>query len=250
MTKNKWKAIIVDDEKLARDGMRLTLEEFEEVEVIGEAADGFEAVKLINKLKPDLVFLDIQMPKLDGFDVISLLGDERPHVVFVTAFDEYALKAFEVHAMDYLLKPVSPERLATTLQKLAKEMETGVKQEFSSIIDDYTRANVPVTRIVVRDGTKVHIIPLEEVMYIKAEDDYISIYTSDHKSFLKHDTLSKVETQLPANDFCRIHRSYIVNITCISKIEPYSKDSKVAILTNGEEIAISRTGYNRLMELL
>jgi len=250
MTKSKWTAVIVDDEQLARDGMRITLDEFEEVNVIGEAADGFEAVKMINKLKPDLVFLDIQMPKLDGFDVISLLGEDRPHVVFVTAFDEYALKAFEVHAMDYLLKPVSPERLANTLRKLEREMESGIKQEFDNIIDEHVRANAPVTRIVVRDGTKVHIIPLEEVMYIKAEDDYISIFTADQKSYLKHDTLSKVENQLPENDFCRIHRSYIVNITCISKIEPYSKDSKVAILTNGEEIAISRTGYNRLMELL
>jgi two-component system, LytTR family, response regulator len=247
----KFSTLIVDDEELARDGLKLLLQEFEEFEVVGEAENGFDAIKMINKLKPDIVFLDIQMPKLDGFDVVSLLSDDPPMVVFVTAYDEYAIKAFEVHAVDYLMKPVKPSRLKGTLDKILKESGHNTKgAKLSALIKEHENQIAPLNRVVVRDGTRVYIVNIEDIAFIRAEDDYVSITVKEGKSYLKHDTLSRMEKLLITSDFCRIHRSYILNINYLSKIEPYSKDSKVAVLKDGTQLSISRSGYSRLMNIL
>ena len=243
------KAIIVDDEPLARASLKSALGVFDDVEILKECANGFEAVQAVQALRPDVVFLDIQMPKLDGFDVAELLGDESPLVVFVTAYDEYAIRAFETKALDYLLKPVQGERLAKTLERIKEHLAQDDFPPIDKLLEAHRKNSSPITRILVRDRSDVHIIPVEDVMYIEAQDDYIEIHTTKG-SFLKNERISNLEDALDSGQFCRIHRSFIMNIEFLSKIEPHTKDSKLAILKNGRNLPISRSGYAKLTELL
>jgi len=242
---NKRRVLIVDDEPLARKAMSLALAEFPEIEIIGECGDGFDAVKAINKEKPDVVFLDIQMPKLDGFDVLELLEDP-PFIVFVTAYNEYALKAFEAHALDYILKPVKGERLGKTLERVEKRLIEDKGQPVSQLLEQYQQQNTPLERILVRDRNQIHILPVMDISHVEAQDDYVSFYIRD-KSYLKKETISGLEKRLDRRCFVRIHRSYLLNIDFLSKIEPYAKDSKIAVLKDGKTLPISRSGYQRLM---
>jgi two-component system LytT family response regulator len=247
--KNKIKAIIVDDEALARESLREALLPFEDIEIIHQCANGFEAVQAIQQRKPDLVFLDIQMPRLDGFDVVELLGQEAPAIIFVTAYDEYALRAFEAEALDYLLKPVSSKRLEKSVERVRERLRTRVPQEMDRFIAHHQEQMAPLTRLLIRDGIDIFILPVEEIMYIEAREDYVRIYTEE-RAYLKADRMTNLEGKLDSRNFCRIHRSYILNTGFLAKIEPYSKDSRVAKLKNGKTLPISRSGYNRLLELL
>ena len=240
--------MIVDDEPLARKALLLALAEFPQIEVIGECADGFEAVKMINQEKPEVVFLDIQMPKLDGFDVMELL-DDPPFIVFVTAYNEYALKAFESYALDYILKPVKRERLGKTLERVEKRLREDKGQPVTQLLEQYQQHNTPLERILVRDRNRIHILPVVDISFIEAQDDYVALNTKE-RSYLKKETLSGLEKRLDSRQFVRIHRSYLINIDYLSKIEPYAKDSKIAVLKDGKTLPVSRSGYQLLMILL
>src|SRR5471032_3334613 len=238
--------IIVDDEALARGVVREYLAEHPDVEIVAECANGFEAVKAITELAPDLVFLDIQMPKLDGFEVAELAGDKARYI-FATAYDQYAIKAFEFHALDYLLKPFSQQRfdqaLAHARGSVAEEGAVG------AMVRDAVARNKPLCRVLIRDGAKVHVIASEKIDYIEAQDDYVQI-RSEGKSYLKNQTLSELEAQLEPERFLRIHRSYIVNIECVSRIEQATKDSHAAILKDGSKLPISRSGYQKIRTVI
>lgn len=250
----KMTAIIVDDEPLARESLKEALQPFADIEILRECSNGFEAVQAVHQLKPDLMFLDIQMPKLDGFDVVELLGVEAPFIIFVTSYDEYALRAFEAEALDYLLKPVKPERLQKALDRVRRAKEqtrTDDTRPFETFIDKHRGAFAPLSRVLIRSGMDVVILPVSDIVYFEAQDDYVRIYTNrENKSYLKSERMAHIETMLDPRNFCRIHRSYLINISFLKKIEPYSKDSRLAILVGGQKLPISRTGYNRLMELL
>jgi len=231
------RAVIVDDEELARAYLREMLQTHPEIELVAECANGFEAVKAVNDLSPDLLFLDVQMPKLDGFEVLELI-DADPAVIFVTAYDQYAMRAFDAQAIDYLLKPFSAERFDRALERAQRR--TGKK-----------RAPAPrqVDRIVVRDGAKIHVIPLAKLDYAEAQDDYVALH-SEGKSYLKQQPIGALEAMLDAARFVRVHRSVIVNLERVARIEPYAKDSRVAILADGTRLPVSRSGYARLLEAM
>ncbi|MBM3747055.1 MAG: response regulator transcription factor [Acidobacteria bacterium] len=241
------RAVIVDDEELARRLVREMLAAHPEVEVAAECANGFEAVKAIGELKPELVLLDVQMPKLDGFEVLELTGTDMA-VIFVTAYDTYAMRAFDVHAVDYLLKPFSEARFEAALERAKSRLGQPAPAPA-----ELARAARPpaqyAERIVVRDGVKVHIIPVDKLGYAEAQDDYVAL-ASGGKKFLKQQTISSLEACLDPARFVRIHRSYIVNLERVARIEPYGKDSKLAILTDGTQLPVSRSGYARLATLL
>lgn len=241
------RAVIVDDEPLARSVMRELLGAHADVEIVGECANGFEAVKAVSDAAPDLLLLDIQMPKLDGFEVLDLIGGETD-VIFVTAYDQYAIRAFEVHAVDYLLKPFSPERLAEALARARQRIASRAKLPPTLIAD--TRAqHAPLERILIRDRSDVHVIPVHKIDFIESQDDYVSIRTGG-KTYLKEQTLGELESLLDAAAFARIHRRYILNLSRLAKIELGAKDSRIAILTDGTQLPISKSGYARLRELL
>jgi two-component system LytT family response regulator len=244
---NVIRAVIVDDEELARQVVHEMLLPHPEVEVVAECANGFDAVKAVSELNPDLLFLDVQMPKLDGFEVLELIGPDIA-VVFLTAYDQYALRAFEVHAVDYLLKPFDAARFDAALGR-AKE-RLGTKTPPPAELAAAARApSQYLERIVVRDGPKVDIIPCERLDYAEAQDDYV-LLRSQGKNYLKQETISNLESSLDPARFVRIHRSYVVNLERIAKIEPYTKDSRVAVLGDGTKLPVSRSGYARLKELL
>jgi len=240
------KAVIVDDEELARVFLKELLRSHTEIELVAECANGFEAVKRIAETQPDLVFLDVQMPKLDGFEVLELI-EHRPAVIFVTAFDQYAMRAFDAHAVDYLLKPFSPERFERALERAKSRMgDRGATAELARA------ARAPEQRperIVVKDGTRVHIIPIDKLDYVEAQDDYVALHSAG-RSYLKQQPIGGVEAMLDPARFVRIHRSAIVNLERITRIEPYAKDSRIAILADGTRLPVSRSGYARLMEVM
>jgi two-component system LytT family response regulator len=246
------RAVLVDDEELARQLLREYLNHAGGVEVIAECANGFEAVKAVAERKPDLVFLDVQMPKLDGFEVLELI-DPSVAVIYVTAYDQYAMRAFDAHAVDYLLKPFSSDRLKKALERARLRLGEPVPMKPRISATELSAAARPpeqkLERIVVKDGAKVHIIPLEKLDYVEAQDDYVAL-RSEKKNYLKQQTISSVEGQLDPKKFVRIHRSYIVNLERIARIEPYTKDSRVAVLTDGTQLPVSRSGHARLKELL
>lgn len=243
----KMRAMIVDDEELARQMLREFVLPHKEIEIVAECANGFEAVKAVTELKPDLVFLDIQMPKLNGFEVLELIGTDMA-IVFVTAYDEYALRAFDIHAVDYLLKPFSSDRFETALQRVMQRL--GGKLPPPTELASSARPPAQYAeRIVVRDGTRVHIIPVAKLDYAEAQDDYVGLCT-EGKTHLKQQTISSLEAALDPAQFVRIHRSYVVNLEKVTKIEPYSKDNHVVVLTNGVQLPVSRGGYARLRALL
>ena len=241
------RTIIVDDEELARKMLLEFLSHHPEIEVVAECANGFEAVKAVTELKPDLLFLDIQMPKLDGFEVLELIGTDRA-VIFVTAYDEYALRAFEIHAVDYLLKPFPADRFETALQR-AKQRLGGKNPPPADLATSARPPAQYLERIVVRDGTRVYVIPIAKLDYAEAQDDYVALAT-EGKKHLKQQTISSLETALDPQRFLRIHRSYIVNLERVTKIEPYSKDNHVVVLSGGGQLPVSRSGYARLRSFL
>lgn len=243
--------LIVDDEALARTYLAEQLAGVAGMQVVGQAANGFEAVKLADELSPDLMLLDIQMPKLSGFEVLELLGPARPGVIFVTAHDEFAIRAFEVHAVDYLLKPVDPARLRAALERVAAARASSPvagpsPQQLSSLARPPGRA---LERVVIRDGARVHVLPAEQIDFIEAQDDYLE-FASAGKRLRKQQTLTEIESQLDRARFVRIHRSFILNIDRLVRIEPYAKDSWLAILKDGGRLPMSRTGYARLRDLI
>lgn len=239
------RVIIVDDEPLAREGLKLALQKVAGVQIVAECANGFEALDAVRKFKPDVLFLDIQMPRLSGFDVLELLGDEAPITVFVTAYDDYAVKAFEAQALDYLLKPVEPQRLKAALERIDRYLELGQRPTLKEL----PSSNQLLTRILVREQSQIIIIPVDEVMYLEAQGDYISICTAS-QSYLKYERLSQIEQRLDGKKFVRIHRSYILNLDFLKKIEPYSRDSRLAILNNGKQLPVSRAGFERIKKML
>lgn len=234
---------IIDDEPLAREIVKKYVSQDPELELVGEASDGFEALKLISTTNPDLLFLDIQMPKITGFELLELIT-EKPGVIFCTAYDEYALQAFDANALDYLLKPFQQERFHTAVSKFKNNRQQAVQQ-----IQDLPPLLNEQNRIVIKDGTEIKIIPVENVDYLEAYDDYVKIYQGS-KYTLKKQTMNYFEKSLPSNQFVRIHRSYIVNIAQLTKIESYEKNSYVAILRSGARIPISRNSYAGLKQLL
>jgi len=244
----KLTAMIVDDEELARKILKEYLAAHPDVRIVAECANGYEAVKAVSETHPDLVFLDIQMPKLDGFEVLELIG-QGPQVIFVTAYDQYALRAFEVHAVDYLLKPFSPERLAEALERARQGIRRGESQPVAALVAESRRREKPIERVLIRDGSKVHVIPVEKIDYIEAQDDYVNLKTGG-KEYLKQETLSDLEALLDPGRFIRIHRSYLLNIDRLARIELYAKDSRIAILQDGTQLPVSRSGYARLKPLL
>ena len=253
------RVLLVDDEAPARALLREYLGAQPGAEVVGECANGFEAVKAITELAPDLVFLDVQMPKLDGFEVLELL-EPRPAVIFCTAYDEYALQAFEVHAVDYLLKPFGRERLAAALERARERLVLGAARAGTPTASPPAPSGAALAaaargpgqhaeRIVVRDGAQVHVIPAERVDFVEAQDDYVAIHESG-KTHLKHQTLAELAEALDPERFVRIHRSYVANVERIARIELLAKDQRVAVLHDGRQLPISRTGHERLKELL
>jgi two-component system LytT family response regulator len=224
------------------------LELHADVQVVAECTNGLEAVKAANELKPDLLFLDIQMPKLDGFEVLDLIGRDTAGVVFTTAYDEYALRAFEVHAVDYLLKPFGPERFAEALQLARLRISRHQAIPARELLESH-REGSAVDRLLIRDRSHVHVIPVEQIDYVEAQDDYVSIRAAG-RSYLKEQTLGELEAQLAAKGFLRIHRRYILNVSRLAKIELSEKDSRVAVLHDKTELPISRTGYVKLRALL
>lgn len=242
MTQGPFKAVIVDDEQLARQIVREFLSHHADIDIVAECANGFDAVKVIEETRPDILFLDIQMPKLSGFEVLELI-DHDVTVIFTTAYDEFALKAFEVHAADYLLKPFSRERFDEALEQAKKRLPDS--KQLDALAEESVTRTAPLERILVRDGAKVHIIPVESIDYIEAQDDYVSIRT-EGRNILKQARLSVLAEQLDATQFIRIHRSYILNVERLAKIEPYAKDSRVAILKDGTRLQVSRAGFARL----
>ena len=245
--KKQWKALIVDDEELARHVIREFLQSHPEIGVAAECANGMEAVKAVAEHKPNLIFLDVQMPKLTGFDVLELIGSDVP-VIFVTAYDQYAMRAFDVHAVDYLLKPIGRDRFDAALARA----KTRLGRKMPSAHDLAATARPPqqfLERLVVKDGTKVTLIPVVKLDYAEAQDDYVAL-ASLGKKHLKQQTIAGLEAGLNPDSFVRIHRSYIVNLERVVRIEPYGKDSRLAILSDGTRLPVSRAGYARLKALL
>ena len=246
--KDRLRVVVIDDEEPARLAMRQALEALGGIDILAECANGVEAVKFLTEQKdnkPDLLLLDVQMPKLDGFDVLELVGREVP-VVFVTAHDEFALKAFEVHAVDYLLKPFTHERLGEALERARQR---GAAPEPSALRASARPPGAPLDRVVIRDGAQVHVVAVEKIDYVEAQDDYVAFKTGG-KTLLKEQTLGDLESQLDPRRFVRIHRSYLLNIERISRVELYAKDSRIAILADGTKLPVSRAGYQRLQQLL
>lgn len=242
------RTIIIDDEELARQLVAKYCENHSDIEVIGHCADGFEAVKTINQLKPDLVFLDVQMPKLDGFELLEIL-DHRPQVIFTTAYNEYAIRAFEQNAVDYLLKPFSRERFDQALDKVRTLLNQHQKPGFTTASLTVQPLTEYLNRVVVKNGSKIKIIPAEQILYFEAQDDYVMVYTPD-AHYLKQQTMKHFESVLDPRTFIRTHRSYIVRIDAIQQIEPYEKDSHIIKLSTGVRLPVSRSGYQLLKSVL
>ncbi len=244
--------LLIDDEPLARMVVLEYLQEYkDQIQVLQECGDGFEGMKAIMQSQPDLIFLDVQMPKINGFEMLELL-EQPPAVIFTTAFDEFAIKAFEAHAIDYLLKPFSKERFKKAVDKYLAQSGTPVQQQkqTESLLEEVaTQSPVQHDRIVVKTGTKVKIIPVHDVLYLEADDDYVSVHTAEG-SFLKNKTMSFFEKVLDVRQFVRVHRSYIVAIDQITRIDPYEKDSHIAILKSGAKIPVSKSGYVKLKQVL
>lgn len=240
------KIIIIDDEPLARSVVAEYLQDHSGLEVIAQCNNGFEGVKAIMQYKPDLIFLDIQMPKINGFEMLEIL-DERPSVIFTTAFDEYAIKAFEANAIDYLLKPFDKVRFDGAMKKW-KEQKSSEKEIFS-LIENTNKQPEEKNRIVVRNGGDIQIVPTSDIIYIEAYDDYVKIFTKD-SYHLKKKTMSYYEETLDPSVFFRTHRSFIINLQQLTKIEPLEKNTFVVLLKNGKKVPLSRSGYAKIKDLL
>ena len=244
----KLRTIIVEDEELARNLMKSFLADNEAIELIAECENGFEGVKQINDLKPDLVFLDIQMPKITGFELLELL-EHKPQIIFATAYDQYALKAFDFNAADYLLKPYSKDRLDEAIQKVLERIQTeGKESDVAEKVSDFPKDEY-LDRVVVKDRYKIHIAPVDAVRYIESMDDYVMIYTTEGR-WMKQKTMKYFENALNPKNFVRIHRSYIVKVDEIAEIQQYEKESYIVILHDKTKLKVSKTGYKNLKGVL
>lgn len=253
------RVVVVDDEEPARLLLRELLGEIGGVEVVAECANGHEAVRTLGESEVDLVLLDVQMPEIDGFEVLELLGDEAPAVIFVTAYDDYALRAFEVHAVDYVLKPVEEERLDEAVNRARERIEADRRPESESPAPDVEllrreirrarREPAHLERILVRDGSDIHVVAAEDLDYVEAQGDYVMLEAGE-RSLRKPERLSHLADALDPGRFVRIHRSYVLNVDRLEKLELYAKDSRVAILHDGRRLPVSRSGYKRLRERL
>ncbi|MBS1651571.1 MAG: LytTR family transcriptional regulator DNA-binding domain-containing protein [Bacteroidetes bacterium] len=239
------KVIIIDDEPLAREIIVEYLGHYKNVEIVAHCNDGFEGIKAIMKHKPNLIFLDIQMPKINGFEMLELL-EEMPSVIFTTAFDEYAIKAFEANAIDYLLKPFDKIRFDNALNKWLQQTE-GINK--NSFLQNTVKSNDEKNRIVVKNGSDIRIVPVNEIVYIEAYDDYVKIFTND-TYFLKKKTMTYYEETLDNTKFFRTHRSFIINLQHLTRIELFEKNTYIALLKSGKKIPLSRNGYLKLKEFL
>jgi two-component system, LytTR family, response regulator len=242
------RVLIVDDEPLARAVVREYLANLPDIDVVAECGNGFEAVKAVAELHPDLMFLDVQMPKLDGFEVLELVGRDVA-VVFVTAYDEYALRAFEVNAVDYLLKPFGPDRVAAALVRARERLGRGERVPVQEIAKIARPNQGHAGRILVRDGPRVHVIPVEKIDYVQAQDDYVC-FRFEGKEYLKDQTLAQVEASLDPQKFVRIHRSFVLNVDRVARVELDTRENRIVILTDGHRLPVSRAGYRRLNEVL
>jgi len=244
------RVLIIDDEPLARMVVLEYLQPFtNQIQVLQECGDGFEGIKAIMQHQPDLVFLDVQMPKINGFEMLELV-EQPPQVIFTTAFDEYAIKAFETHAVDYLLKPFSRERFNKAIEKyLAQVGSKPSPKPTEALLEAASQSPAQHERVVVKTGTKVKIIPVHDIEYLAADDDYVSIFTPEG-SFLKNKTMNFFEQMLDPRHFARVHRSYIVSISQITRIDPFEKDAHLAILKSGARIPVSKAGYVKLRQVL
>ena len=241
------KVIIIDDEPLARSMVKEYLMSYPDISVVQECNDGFEGVKAIAQHKPDLIFLDIQMPKINGFEMLELL-DTPPSVIFTTAFDEYAIKAFESYAVDYLLKPFAKERFDKALQKWMASRQTSGAEVPKDFVENVAQPEER-NRVVVKKGSNIVILPVHSIYYLEAFDDYVKIHTKDG-FYLKKKTMSYFEKTLDPKEFVRIHRSYLLNLQELTRIEPMEKDNHVVLLKSGVRIPLSSTGYSKLKEIL
>jgi two-component system LytT family response regulator len=244
----RLRVAIVDDEDLARSVVREYLGGIADVEIVAECANGFEAVKAVSELQPDLLILDVQMPKLNGFEVLELVGRDVA-VVFVTAYDQYAIRAFEVHAVDYLLKPFGADRLSAAIDRVRERLGRGEALPVRQLAAEGQPAQEHARRILVRDGPRVHVLPVEKIDYIQAQDDYVC-FRCEGKEYLKEQTLGELERLLDAARFVRIHRSFILNLDRLARVETGERENRIAILTDGRRLPISRAGHARLSALL
>jgi len=244
----RLRVAIVDDEDLARAVVREYLGGIADVEIVAECANGFEAVKAVSELQPDVLILDVQMPKLNGFEVLELVGRDVA-VVFVTAFDQYAIRAFEVHAVDYLLKPFSADRLSAAIDRVRERLGRGEALPVRQLAAEGQPAPEHARRILVRDGPRVHVLPVEKIDYVQAQDDYVC-FRCEGKEYLKEQTLGELERLLDAAKFVRIHRSFILNLDRLARVETGERENRIAILTDGRRLPISRAGHTRLSALL
>jgi two-component system, LytTR family, response regulator len=244
----RLRVAIVDDEDLARAVVREYLAAMPDVDIVAECANGFEAVKAVSELQPDLLLLDVQMPKLNGFEVLELVGRDVA-VVFITAYDQYAIRAFEVHAVDYLLKPFAADRLAAALDRVRERLGRGDTMPIQEVVAAGQPAQGHTRRILVRDGPRVHVLPVEKIEYVQAQDDYVC-FRCEGKEYLKEQTLGALETVLDPAKFVRIHRSFLLNLDRLSRVELDERENRVAVLNDGKRLPISRTGHTRLSELL
>ena len=233
------RALIVDDEPLSRERVRMLLAAHPEIRVVGECADGSEAVSAIHELDPDLVFLDIQMPEMDGFEVLQQLGATRmPAVIFVTAYDAYAIRAFEVNAVDYLLKPVDPQRFATAVERVTRERPDDVVERVLSVVESIKRPRYR-SRFVVRDARGAFFLPAEAITWLEAADNYVRIHTGDAQ-YLLRETLKHIEASLDPERFVRVHRSAMVNLEKIARVEPWARGEYAIVLRDGTRLTSSR----------
>jgi two-component system, LytTR family, response regulator len=244
--------IIIDDEPLARLIVNEYLQGWPQVTVVQECGDGFEGIKAIQQHHPDLIFLDIQMPKINGFEMLELVEDP-PAVIFTTAYDEYAIRAFETHAVDYLLKPFSKDRFDKALRKWldqhVSQQAARAADDAESLLDTASQSPAQQSRVVVKTAGKIKIIPLEDIHYFEASDDYVKIHTHNG-AFLKNRTMSYFERVLDPNRFVRTHRSYIINVQQVTRIDPYEKDSHLCVLSSGAQVPVSKAGYVKLKAVL
>jgi len=244
------RTIIVDDEELARERLRSLLSKEKEIEIIGEAGDGKSAVALIDKEKPDLVFLDVQMPELNGFEVLQNLS-HQPNVVFVTAHDEFALKAFDVHAVDYLLKPFDKERFQTALKRVLEKVRSKAleAEKISAVLNEVKPPSKPVERLMVKTEGRVLLIKTEDLDWVEAADNYVNLHVGN-EAHLMRETMSSLEGRLPPEKFMRISRSSIVNLERIKELQPMFHGEYVVILKNGTKLTLSRTYREKLDQLM
>lgn len=242
------KVIIIDDEALARSMVKEYLAVHPDIEIVQECNDGFEGIKAIQQHQPDLIFLDIQMPKINGFEMLELI-EQPPAVIFTTAFEEYAIKAFESHAIDYLLKPFSKERFDRAIQKWQQQNQTERKTDTQKLLNTPGLNPTQQNRVVLKDNGKIKIIATTHIHYLEAADDYVKIHTAEGV-FLKNKTMGYFEETLEPQNFIRVHRSYIINVQLITRIEPYEKESHLAILSIGVKLPVSKSGYIKLKQVL